>query len=73
MCVEVRVEPDGEVIQTMAELAAFLKERGVPPLHGQADDSCLCPVELEITAADAGYRQVQDWERNPFGVIWEKI
>lgn len=73
MCVEVRVEPGGEVIQTMAELAAFLKARGAPPVSGPADDTCLCPVNLEITAADAGYRLVQDWDRNPFGVIWEKV
>ena len=73
MCVEVRVEPEGTIIATVAELAAFLKERGAPRPHGPADDTCLCPVNLDITAADAGYRNILDFDRNPFGVVWEPV
>ena len=73
MCVEVLVQPSGEILQTTGELAAFLKAQGAPPLLGPADDTCLCPVDLEITAADAGYQQVQDPDHYPFGVVWRPV
>lgn len=77
MCVEVLVVPEGRTVETVGELAALVGGvggvvallPGKAPALGAAD--CLCPVDLDATAAAAGYRQSRDL-RNPFGVVWER-
>ena len=77
MCVEVLVEPEGRILATVGELSAFLGDRSGIAFDGSSltvdDGDCLCPVNLDITAAEAGYRNAPGGERNPLGVVWERV
>lgn len=75
MCVEIDVD-DGPYVESLGELHAFAGNRIVfdseYPDDAKANAHCLCGVNLKKTAAKSGYSSVQDFERNPFGVVWEK-